>query len=174
MTSEFWFDGDVKEEEIPDVAGALIGYRVFKYRIESKYDIRLKSTVVRDHEWCLNSPMKAEHYTNYLWRPTPWQRDDHVAPAEGCECGLYAFNSLGHITKSSIPILLYGGDSQKDSCIVARLNLWGKVIVAEKGYRSEYAEITGIVKGLTKPDYLAARIAHINNFELVGAEDENY
>ena len=63
---------------------------------------------------------------------TKLKPDEHEAPARGCNCGYWSFRSLDLLKKALGP---YSGSIQ----VLGTVEIWGKVVECENGYRSEYA-----------------------------------
>lgn len=61
----------------------------------------------------------------FVWRTVD---DPHHAPEPECTCGLYATKNVEQCADQ----LMHG-------TVIGRVNLWGKVIPGEKGYRAEFA-----------------------------------
>ena len=51
----------------------------------------------------------------------------HDAPDDDCSCGIYAFDNLTH------------EDMQTNAQVYGEINMWGKVLLCETGFRAEYA-----------------------------------
>lgn len=58
--------------------------------------------------------------------------DGHEAPARRCNCGYWSFRSLDLLKKALGP---YASSIQ----VLGTVEIWGKVVECENGYRSEYA-----------------------------------
>ncbi len=56
----------------------------------------------------------------------------HAAPADDCSCGIYAANSNERLRAE----FSYGRD---DSQVVGTVMLWGDVVVADWGFRAQFA-----------------------------------
>jgi hypothetical protein len=84
---------------------------------------RLRSLRTNDRSmWPALQPSKA---SCFRWT------EGHEAPDETCSCGIYAFKSL--------PALLVSLSPRRDYDAIGEIALWGKVIVAERGYRADHA-----------------------------------
>ena len=87
-------------------------------------------------------------------RADPWLvarclKNDHDAPEEGCSCGFYALKSLstlGRLLPFAGPrALLYAGGAKPGATsfpVAGRVDLAGKVIEHDLGYRAERMQIT--------------------------------
>jgi hypothetical protein len=96
------------------------------------------------------SPLLKSLHNATLWLPNEWTRADcsrklldpdspHDPPAERCTCGIYAAKTL------AIPVMMAGGLSH---LLIGRVELAGKVIEHDLGYRAERARV---VELLPKP-----------------------
>lgn len=56
-----------------------------------------------------------------------------TTPTEGCTCGFHAYRSLGYIFWSVTAL------GFKRGLVIGEVYLWGKVVVAKHGFRSEFA-----------------------------------
>jgi hypothetical protein len=77
------------------------------------------------------------------WLPGAWMaahcdRSGHSAPHEGCTCGLYATRGLDDV-------LALAGTIETADAVVGRVELSGKVIEHDHGYRAELARVTEIL-----------------------------
>jgi hypothetical protein len=63
-------------------------------------------------------------------------------PATNCSCGIYATkHPILFLPQTSIPLIK----------IIGVVEIWGKIIVAENGYRAQYARLRAIVNATLKP-----------------------
>jgi DNA-binding CsgD family transcriptional regulator len=87
-------------------------------------------------------------------RPCPWEDagpgwvvasctgiQGHAAPANQCSCGVYAVASIPELLRHAVPF--ERGDGV--GALMGRVELAGKVIEHERGYRAERARIVGLV-----------------------------
>lgn len=70
---------------------------------------------------------------------------DHRPPAKECGCGLYAYYGVGRFATNGS----YGS-------VIGLVRGWGKVSVAQDGWRAQYAEIVAIAEGGPHADGIAA------------------
>lgn len=97
----------------------LVGWRYWQLVTGGE---RLRSVSLRRFLWEPGRPMRASCMTGR-----------HRAPAEGCDCGIYAAPDLGTLRDHGL-CLTPGG------LVVGEVGLWGAVVTgAEGGYRGEYA-----------------------------------
>ena len=119
-------------EAVPDSATPIVGWRLWNpFAIQfvdgcgprpyaHSVSFRLFSMKDTDH-W----PMREAKVARCIRTST-----DHAAPTEGCTCGIHAFSSL--------PRLLTGANREA-RILIGEVNLWGKVVLTERGYRAQYA-----------------------------------
>lgn len=82
----------------------------------------------------------AEFGGRWVWRPgfaaaasCPRSRSreaNHKAPLEGCSCGLWGFKDLARLLATP---------ARRSLEVIGEVNMWGKVIVTERGFRGQYA-----------------------------------
>lgn len=144
---------------IPDSFTPLTGYKIFKAS-SGKGRVTIQSLIYSHVIW---QPLKEKKATCYLtkselfkWvsalRPSLRSMKDHVAPEEKCSCGLYTLKNpyavLGrfrmYIPEHKDVVVINTPASMEhynEFYVMARMQVWGKVVVASDGYRSEYAKI---------------------------------
>jgi hypothetical protein len=97
----------------------LVGWRYWQLVAGGE---RLRSVSLRRFVWEPGYPMRASCMTG-----------GHAAPAEDCDCGVYAAPDLGSLRDHGL-CLVPGG------LVVGEVGLWGAVVTGEVGgYRGEYA-----------------------------------
>jgi hypothetical protein len=86
------------------------------------------------------------------WEPGEWAsahcpRSGHDAPDEDCTCGLYAAKDLDMALVLAAGVLTSTspGDSMPATAIVGKVQLAGKVIEHDRGYRAERARVVEIL-----------------------------
>ncbi len=86
------------------------------------------------------------------WEPGRWASADcprsrHSAPDEDCTCGLYAAKDidLALILAAGVLTSTSPGDSMPATAIVGKVELAGKVIEHDRGYRAEHARVVEIL-----------------------------
>ena len=82
---------------------------------------RLGSVSLRRFLWEPDRPLRASCMTG-----------GHAAPAEGCDCGIYAAPDLDSLRRHGL-CLSPGG------LVVGQVEVWGTVVTADDGFRGEYA-----------------------------------
>jgi len=78
----------------------------------------------------------------------------HKAPVYDCHCGMYSIKKREDTYINTIKYLMPSIDPDKDFCMVdtvvqGSIDIFGKVIIHEKGYRSEYAKILELFPTVT-------------------------
>jgi hypothetical protein len=130
----------------PDGITPLVGYRCWTLSIGPGHRAlhSLNGQIVRQVD--LDDPLGQ--------RANPWLvarclKKDHDAPEEGCSCGFYAVKSLsalGRLLPFATPrALLYTGGTEPGAAafpVAGRVDLAGKVIQHDLGYRAERMRIT--------------------------------
>lgn len=97
----------------------LVGWRYWQLVTGGR---RLRSVSLRRFVWEPGRPLRASCMTGR-----------HRAPAEGCDCGIYAAPDLGALREHGL-CLSPGG------LVMGQVSLWGTVVADETGgYRGEYA-----------------------------------
>jgi hypothetical protein len=119
----------------PDYAGALIGWRVWCV-VRDGDELRLGS-VIQDDVW----PVGAAFVARCRAHEPPANRrllrepEEHVAPAAGCTCGIYAARE-----PAGAWTYLRGRDEPHTVArVIGRVMLWGRVVEHEDGWRAERA-----------------------------------
>jgi hypothetical protein len=132
---------------VPDAIEPIIGYRLWRYRL-GRRGAQLRSIAAvhplgRRGAW---------HGAGSKWVVASCQQHGtdprHLAPIEDCTCGFYAFNSI-------FPLLEWGfamekverqqlGESDR-GFVLGRVQLAGKVIAHDYGYRAERARILELI-----------------------------
>jgi hypothetical protein len=140
-----YFGGDEVEEAvlIPDGIGPIVAYRAWQLDADG--------TIMSFHWLCPE-----------VWSTSEWVgarctgfgdnletgRPHHQAPAEGCECGIYAWKRQDDVREFLPPYpnpLLPNGPPFRPHYASGVVELGGKVIEHEFGYRAEWARIVGIL-----------------------------
>jgi hypothetical protein len=106
------------------------------------------------------------------WHPVRERRLDHDAPGEQCQCGFYAYDSLGTALYHARTLLAY------ESVVAGAVLMWGEVMVGrvrdtrkqlvQPGlrYRARFAKVLAL-----RADELGERVAGATALQLV---DERY
>jgi hypothetical protein len=129
------------EAPAPDAIQPIVGYRAWRYEPNDAWSplhpmARRPGEVWRAGGWtqarCLAGGLSA-----YVRRSREQGR--HPAPQEGCTCGLYAMRGLDELlidlATLGIPVIAWTG------VILGRVELAGKVIEHDRGYRAERGRV---------------------------------
>ncbi len=124
----------------------LVGWRYWQLATGGR---RLRSVSLRRFVWEPGHPMRASCMTG-----------GHRAPAEDCDCGIYAAADLESLRAHGL--CLYPG-----GLVVGEVNLWGAVVTGDAGdHRGEYASprtlslVTETVPRQLRPSTLAMLAAY--------------
>lgn len=117
-------------EEPLEVKGKVFGYRVWRVRKSGLYSVR--NSVF---PWPDDRPQTATCYRNFILLGS------HLAPQEGCSCGLYAYRTPPPPNPSGHPM----GADPYGSHVWGVVELSGKVVVHKEGYRAQYAKPVAVV-----------------------------
>lgn len=115
--------------EIPDYVTCLTGYRVWKVEYRYLYSIAWRKGLapgIATKALCARA-----NYEGFKWYGPYGGHDTSTAPVEQCGCGYYSFKSLEDLATG------YSLDDYREM-VVGVVDIWGRVIEHEKGYRSEY------------------------------------
>ena len=105
----------------PDYAEALIGWRVWCV-VETRAGLRLAS-VIHEHAW----PVAHETVARC--------DNGHEAPDPACACGIHAARE-----PAAVLSYLHGRDEPRTVArVLGRVQLWGRVVEHEGGWRAERA-----------------------------------
>lgn len=100
------------EERAPDLMDHLIGFR--QWNLDGSH---IRPIGMGDDVWRGGKEVKANCTQGVA----------HVAPANDCECGLYAWTSFSEVRAGA-----------HDGQVCGAVQAWGRVEVHNKGFRSEY------------------------------------
>jgi hypothetical protein len=135
----------------PDGIGPLAGYRLWKVHEEgdepvfSSLSFESRDWVGASHGWVSSACSGVSEFWVSPEGELEWP-DPHQAPGETCTCGFYAMKELTPELRlwASFPI----GDASPGSAerfVLGRVELAGKVIEHEFGYRAERARIVELI-----------------------------
>lgn len=144
--------------QAPDYAEPLQGWRVWRVKGEGD-ELRLQS-VVQKVVWHPCRPLAARCLRQRPLIPRLGRRAPHAAPAEHCECGIYAAD-----LHQLLPYLRPDPWLRGVALVFGQVALWGTVIECERGWRAShaypssiYVPASGIRRGLS-PEELALALA---------------
>lgn len=122
----------------PDLIEPIVGWRLWLVVADGGY-FWLES-MLHPVRWMPRRALDARchpHRRCYFCNPAEVESfPPHDAPAEACECGIYA----SRLPETLTPYLdsTYPGRAAVDR-VLGRVRLWGKAIVGERGWRAEHA-----------------------------------
>jgi hypothetical protein len=121
---------DRDESRAPDLIEPVVAWRVW-HAVESDGELLL-SSVYRRVTWPRGRALEA--VCDRARFPVISRRSRHVAPAERCQCGIYAADA--HTAQEYLP-----GSSHPPSAypVIGRVRLWGEVVECDRGWRASRA-----------------------------------
>jgi DNA-binding CsgD family transcriptional regulator len=140
-------------DPIPEGIEPLSGYRLWEYEITGRR-ASLHSLTCSGRQDCpwVNARLGWVTASCRL-EDDPW----HVTPSEDCSCGFYAVPTVLDVFAQGVPE--EHGDGT--GCVMGRVELAGRIVEHEFGYRAERARITELVpfEGCTRDvTWLANRL----------------
>jgi hypothetical protein len=133
----------IERRRAPDGITPLVGYRVWTLSVgPGRRTLRSMNGQIA-HEVNLDHPLG--HRVD-PWLTARCQMNDHEAPEESCRCGFYAVKSLftlgGLLPFPAMAVALARTTDRAATFLVAgRVDLAGKVVEHELGYRAERMRI---------------------------------
>lgn len=129
------------EGVIPDTTERVVAARIWRTIPGPTAGRRTLKSLGLDEVWPSGRPMKAACKKSKSWatlfaytEPMP----QHDAPGESCECGVWGLSDVAllasHIERAD-----------KTAPVVGVIEMWGRVVCAEDGWRGEYARVTALV-----------------------------
>jgi hypothetical protein len=119
-----------------DVPGPIVGFR--SWGVGKLEDELYLVSPGRGVVWPLEGPLHAEHPESDADRLTAI---GHKVPEEGCSCGIYAYRRLSPY----LAIMRHR--------IAGEVNMWGRMVVHEYGYRAEYGQVRRLFARDGDPDW---------------------
>lgn len=134
----------------PDLIEPIVGYRAWRY-IASERAVRLFPITAADDD--LGESEWEGAWSGWVRASCP-TRDEvaHLAPDEGCSCGFYAMKTPDAVASfTAMSQIRTDGDpaDELNSIVFGRVELAGKVIEHETGYRAERAHIAELIPTTT-------------------------
>jgi DNA-binding NarL/FixJ family response regulator len=124
----------------PDGIEPLVGYRMWQ-PARRRGRGRLHSLNCSGPRWRFHScPWEGAESSWVVASCTLRDRPSHVAPAENCSCGFYAMKTLEGLLWEMLDWM-----SAEDAKVLGRIELAGKIIEHEHGYRAERARIAELI-----------------------------
>lgn len=113
--------GSHNEERTPDYVHTLTSWRGWKVKDRKLFGIG------KHFLWTPGKAFPSSCHDNYFF-----DQDEHEAPHNTCKCGYWSFRNLDLLKKAL-------HDYIKDVDVVGTVEIWGRVVECENGYRSEFA-----------------------------------
>lgn len=133
----------------PDSITPFIGVRAWRVQETFHSEPRLFS-MYKNADWPIDRPMQATCIKPSgvfgKWFPEKALNAGHEPPVENCECGIYALNS---------PLADEEIRPWRVDALVGIVLLWGRVLMGERGYRSEYAKLIALYLDSIEPSRAA-------------------
>jgi hypothetical protein len=100
---------------------------------------------VTGQDWKLVYELRALNRGDY-WDPKGITakcnaRQEHESPAQRCMCGIYALKSA----KEAIKYVVVHPWKPVEGVVVGAVDLWGKFIEGDNGYRAQHAKVTALL-----------------------------
>jgi hypothetical protein len=120
----------------PDYVEPVVGWRSWLVVKEGEH-FRLRS-VLHDAFWLPRTELVARCLRWPRVLPLPWRRrSEHVPPAQGCGCGIYAARDPDEAAS-----YLEGrswGDALSIHRVIGTVSLWGRIVECTHGWRASHA-----------------------------------
>jgi len=120
------------QKPVPDSITMLTGYRAWRVNHKENGEWRLKA-VGQDTTWEPKKKMEAVCATSRGNGSQPGGQR-HPVPQRDCTCGFWAFKSI-----DMLPAALHGQGHRNEIRVIGSVDLWGRVIETEHGFRAQYA-----------------------------------
>jgi hypothetical protein len=132
----------------PDFIEPIVGWRTWLVVSEGE-GFRLRS-VVYDTVWFPHKELIARclhRAFSFPWR----RRSEHVPPARGCPCGIYAAREA---EEAASYLEGFGwGDTLSVHRVIGTVSLWGRVVECRRGWRGSHAYPKRIYVPATRAPY---------------------
>src|SRR6266550_7857770 len=135
---------DGQWNRIPDGIDPIVGYRAWYYEI-GKREARLHPITQRSG---VGPRAGAWDGASWWWVKATCSRGAaswHVAPEEECTCGFYAMSTLPPVVSACGYRTAKIGPGDTSGVVLGRVELAGKIIEHEWGYRAERARIAELI-----------------------------
>lgn len=150
--------------EVPDFIGYLHGFRRWR-AIVCKDDVWLESLVSRER-WVPGSLPDGTAYLS-AFCPNAGIGAHREPPDESCNCGIYAWKDEFYLWNEGYEPVERRGDGVVEVVVAGEVQMWGKFMGAERGYRCQHARIYALEVPRygfhgdvgPSPEDLAARLA---------------
>jgi len=123
------------QKPMPDSITMITGYRAWRVNHKQDGEWRLKA-VGQETVWEPKKKMEAACVNNIISvaNPAGVYGHSHQAPQRNCTCGFWAFKSI-----DMLPEALTGQNYRNEIRVIGSVDLWGRVIETENGFRAQYA-----------------------------------
>lgn len=122
---------------IPDAIEPIVAYRAWRYDVMT--GLPCLASLTSEETWGNDGWTRAECR---LWATEPpGDGTPHHAPVERCTCGFYALKALDQPLLLMVAMNRRRFRSKGQGCIVGKVQLAGKVIEHDEGYRAELARV---------------------------------
>lgn len=128
-------------DRVPDGIGPIVGFRMWSYTL-SQVDAHLHPPMMRG-DWSTPSPWEGAEARWVMAECAMVDTDPTHAPAEDCRCGFYAMKSLELVPVFDVQ--MPNEDGVRVGTILGRVELAGKIIEHDRGYRAERARIVELI-----------------------------
>jgi hypothetical protein len=140
-------------ERAPDGIAPLVGYRIWQVEDENDEPLFLPlNHPSRDWKGATRGWVSASCWVGWFFvspgGELAWNLPTtHRVPAEGCECGFYAMKELDAQLLHAATLAKHAADraGKEEVFVLGRVELAGKVIEHELGYRAERARIVELI-----------------------------
>lgn len=122
----FYGVGDFR---VPDAIGSIVGWRTWRLLMPQPRNGLLLQSVHTPTFWFPESVHEAECLV---------ERSLHPAPSGDCTCGFYSLKNTDFIDD---PYTNVAGMNYSHMEIMGEVEIWGRIIEGEIGYRSQFAKI---------------------------------
>ena len=141
---------DGRADRVPDAIKPIVGYRIWVYNlVEQRAELYSLSSIGVE-------PRGMERWEDGVARwivATCRVAPEHDAPVEACSCGFYAMSSVSRLleeasvlVRAPVDMIFEETRSWPDPGVVmGRVELAGKIVEHEYGYRAERARIAELV-----------------------------
>jgi hypothetical protein len=151
--------------QAPDLIEPIIGYRAWPFQMSDR-GVHLLSFVSSSGATWIGGDWEGS-WRGWVNSSCPLPGRFHLAPDEGCTCGFYATKARDE-SPSLLAVMLAqeandstGTNEAKTGAVFGRVDLAGKVIEHELGYRAERARIAELIPTTTDggiTELVAARL----------------
>lgn len=144
---------------VPDVIEPIVGYRAWRIMVGTPLiESTLHSTTYRYNKWIPGETIKAvcgyDHTENN--KRCSLRKSLHHPPHKGGACGFYAYKEPDWRG-------IRGKVQAYYSIVLGEVELWGKIVEHEIGYRAQYARVKKLVQMVRTDDILFQAVSERYN-----------